>query len=203
MASDGDLAKLLSIFQDQSIDQLQHYLNKYKTVENTIDFLINQENRDSSKNALQLLSSKEIVMQKKVLSASNIDKFLPAVLFERFLDDDLANDLLLELMEESKEWHVRKFSLFGKNVESPHTTAFYIDESRKSFGNQVSDSEQSYTGIPGHKSKSRAFLPRMIKARDLVEACVQKQLSSRTKHKLEIQGLWESNIVLELITCSV
>ena len=82
------------------------------------------------------------------------------------------------------------------DVESPHTTAFYIDESRRSFGDQVSDSEQSYyTGIPGHKSKSRSFLPRMIQTRNTVEEFVQKQLKSRSKHLLELQGLWESNIV--------
>ena len=82
------------------------------------------------------------------------------------------------------------------DVQSPHTTAFYIDEARKSFGNQVSDSEQSYyTGIPGHKSKTRSFLPRMITARNVVEETVQNVLKERVKHPLEIQELWLSNIV--------
>jgi hypothetical protein len=36
-------------------------------------------------------------------------------MMERFLDDDLANCLLLDMMQESKEWHVRNFSLFGKS----------------------------------------------------------------------------------------
>ena len=82
------------------------------------------------------------------------------------------------------------------DVQSPHTTAFYIDESRRNFGNEVQDSEQTYyTGIPGYKSKSRSFLPRMIKARNAVEEYVQKELGLRQKHELELQGVWESNIV--------
>lgn len=82
------------------------------------------------------------------------------------------------------------------DVQSPHTTAFYIDESRRSFGNEVPDSEQSYyAGIPGHKSKSRSFLPRMIQARNCVEEFVQKKLEKNVKNKFELQGLWASNIV--------
>jgi hypothetical protein len=194
--TDADLAQLLSIFQDYPVDQLQKYLSKYKSVENTIEFLINQEKRNDYNQALNMLSSKPIVMQKMTLCASNISQFLPAVLIERFLDDDLANNLLLDMMEESKEWNVRKFSLFGKNVQSPHTTAFYMDASRQSFGKEVPDSEQSYySGIPGQKSKYREFLPRMIRARDSIEKFVQKQLSSRNRHALEMKELWESNIV--------
>lgn len=36
----------------------------------------------------------------------------------------------------------------------------------------------------------------MIQARNSVEEFVQKQLENRNKHELELQGLWESNIVI-------
>lgn len=109
---DQELAQLLSIFEDLPVGELQNYLIKYKTVENTIEFLLN---KDKPKSALDILSCKSVTSSKITLSCNDISRFLPAVLIERFLDDDLANDLLLDMMEESQEWHVRRFSLFGKS----------------------------------------------------------------------------------------
>lgn len=109
---DQDLAQLSSIFEDLPVDELQNILEKYKTIENTIEFLLN---KDKPKNALDLLSCKSVIAQKMNLSVKDISKFLPAILVEGFLDQDLANDLLLDMLEESQEWHVRRFSLFGKS----------------------------------------------------------------------------------------
>lgn len=109
---DEGLAQLISIFEDKSVEFLQKSLSKYQTVERTIEVLLYDK---VPKNALQMLSSKEITLKKMSLPAKDISRFLPAIMMERFLDDDLANCLLLDMMQESKEWHVRNFSLFGKS----------------------------------------------------------------------------------------
>lgn len=191
---DQELAQLMSIFEDLPVNKLKLYLNKYKTLENTIDYLL------KPKNAFEMISFKQPA--KITLNPDNISSYIPAILIKDFLKHDLANELLLDMLREAQEWHVRRFSLFGKSmnfrlildVESPHTTAFYVDDSRKTFGNHVADSE--YAGVPGQKANSRGFLPSMIKARNIVEEFVQGVLKNRNKHELELQGLWEANIVI-------
>ena len=88
-----------------------------------------------------------------------------------------------------------------QDVQSPHTTAFYVDESRRSFGNEVLDAEQSY-GIPGYKSKYRSFLPNLKMAQNQIELYVQNLLKERQKHPLELKEPWEPNIVI-LWYCSL
>ena len=115
---DEKLAQLMSVFDNVSVQDLQNYLKKYKTVDQTIDFLLRKDCLENRRNAFDLLSNKECTSKKIKLTADNISKYLPAVMEERFLDDDLANALLLDMMEESKEWNIRQFSLFGKSNQT-------------------------------------------------------------------------------------
>lgn len=48
----------------------------------------------------------------------------PCTLILDVLDQNLAGELYLEMIEESEAWQRNKWHLFDKEVESPHTTAF-------------------------------------------------------------------------------
>lgn len=88
------------------------------------------------------------------------------------------------------------------DVESPHTTCFYMDETRKPRKGLIPDEDESIVvdssvaGIPGQKSSHRPFFLDLARVRDLIETFVQKDMAARKRDPLEIQGLWKPNIVV-------
>jgi hypothetical protein len=84
-----------------------------------------------------------------------------------------------------------------EDVESPHTTSFYMDETRKPSESVVPDEDKpNWTGTPGYTSSDRPFFEELTLARDIIERHVQSELTKRTKHILELQPSdWKANIV--------
>jgi hypothetical protein len=56
----------------------------------------------------------------------DIEEHTPCSIIHNFLPADLANDLLSELLEESKTYEKITFKLFDTVVASPHTSSFYL-----------------------------------------------------------------------------
>jgi hypothetical protein len=57
----------------------------------------------------------------------DIAEHTPCTIIHNFLPQDEANDLLKELLEESKSFEKITFKLFENVVASPHTSSFYVE----------------------------------------------------------------------------
>ncbi len=62
-----------------------------------------------------------------LFDAADIAEHTPCTIVHNFLPPDLANELLKELLEESKTFEKITFKLFDNVVSSPHTSSFYVD----------------------------------------------------------------------------
>lgn len=57
----------------------------------------------------------------------DVAEYTPCTIIHNFLPPTLANDLLSELLEESKSFEKITFKLFDNVVASPHTSSFYVE----------------------------------------------------------------------------
>lgn len=73
----------------------------------------------------KLLSRKGTTLH--LYDAQDIAEHTPCSIIHNFLPSDLANELLKEMLEESKSFEKITFKLFDNVVSSPHTSSFYVD----------------------------------------------------------------------------
>lgn len=73
----------------------------------------------------KLLSRKGATLH--LFDPGDIAEHTPCSIIHNFLPSDLANGLLIEMLEESKTFEKITFKLFDNVVSSPHTSSFYVD----------------------------------------------------------------------------
>lgn len=73
----------------------------------------------------KLLSRKGATLH--LFDPDDIAEHTPCSIIHNFLPSDLANGLLIEMLEESKTFEKITFKLFDNVVSSPHTSSFYVD----------------------------------------------------------------------------
>lgn len=73
----------------------------------------------------KLLSRKGATLH--LYDPEDIANHTPCSIVHNFLPSDLANELLREMLEESKTYEKITFKLFDNVVSSPHTSSFYVD----------------------------------------------------------------------------
>lgn len=73
----------------------------------------------------RLLSKKGATLH--LFDPEDVAEHTPCTIVHNFLPPKLANELLKELLEESKSFRKISFQLFDNVVTSPHTSALYID----------------------------------------------------------------------------
>lgn len=72
----------------------------------------------------RLLSKKGTTLH--LYDPKDISEHTPCTIIHNFLPQDEANQLLVELLEESKTFEKITFKLFDNVVSSPHTSSFYV-----------------------------------------------------------------------------
>jgi hypothetical protein len=73
----------------------------------------------------RLLSKKGTTLH--LYDPEDIANHTPCSIIHNFLPQDEANDLLKEMLEESKTFEKITFKLFDNIVSSPHTSTFYVE----------------------------------------------------------------------------
>ncbi|GAA6014148.1 hypothetical protein JCM11491_004120 [Sporobolomyces phaffii] len=125
-------------------------------------------------------------------------------LVENALPDELASRLFVRMVEASRgtypgeePWKRNKWYLVDREVESPHTSAFYTEQnSNPQDGSWTSDAYDlaSTHWYNGEFRQSLAFLPEMNEARSLVSAFVNTLLNSRERNEMEwTRSEWRPN----------
>jgi len=78
-----------------------------------------------SKSARRPLTKKGRTLH--LYSPEDVEAHTPCTLIHNFLPVEIAEAVLKELMEEVSTFTKDKFHLFEREVESPHTSRFYVD----------------------------------------------------------------------------
>ncbi|GAA5829374.1 hypothetical protein JCM3766R1_001077 [Sporobolomyces carnicolor] len=126
-------------------------------------------------------------------------------LVENALPEELASRLFVRMVEASRgtaegdeAWKRNKWYLVDREVESPHTSAFYVERPSEpsSVDNWNADSYDlvASTWYNGEFRQSRPFLAEMNEARRLVSAFVNTLLNARERNEMEwTRGEWKPN----------
>ncbi|GAA5991046.1 hypothetical protein JCM5350_005407 [Sporobolomyces pararoseus] len=125
-------------------------------------------------------------------------------LVENALPEELASRLFVRMVEASRgtgrgdeePWKRNKWYLVDREVESPHTSAFYVerDSDSDSTWNKDSYNLAATHWYNGEFRQSRQFLPEMNEARSLVSAFVNTLLETRERNEMEwTRGDWRPN----------
>lgn len=74
---------------------------------------------------MKLLSRRGATLH--LFDPADIEDHTPCSVIHNFLPTEMANDLLQEMLKESKSFEKITFKLFDNVVTSPHTSSFYVD----------------------------------------------------------------------------
>lgn len=127
-------------------------------------------------------------------------------LVENALPEDLASRLFVRMVEAStgsgqgdhEPWKRNKWYLVDREVESPHTSAFFVETdseaSDDSNWKQDSYNKAATHWYNGEFRQALPFLPEMNEARSLVAAFVNTLLNARERNEMEwVRGDWRPN----------
>ena len=107
-------------------------------------------------------------------SPEDIASHTPCSLVLNFLPPELADALLHELLDESPTFGKDKFQLFDKEVTSPHTISFYVDNWDEA---ERQKTEYVYNG--SYLTDVRRTLPRMEQVSHIVKNTVNGEIQKR------------------------
>lgn len=77
----------------------------------------------------KLLSKKGTTLH--LYDPDDIAQNTPCSIIHNFLPQDMANDLLREMLQESETFEKITFKLFENVVQSPHTSTFYVETQKE------------------------------------------------------------------------
>ncbi|POS81257.1 GRF zinc finger [Diaporthe helianthi] len=120
----------------------------------------------------KLLSRKGATLH--LFDPDDIAEHTPCSIIHNFLPSDLANGLLVEMLEESKTFEKITFKLFDNVVASPHTSSFYVDSHDEMRKQKI---EYLYNGA--RLTDVRKITPYLDKVKPLVQQAVNSEIQKR------------------------
>ncbi|KAK4640368.1 hypothetical protein QC761_603490 [Podospora bellae-mahoneyi] len=140
-------------------------------------FAIDPSSGEPSPKKPKILSKKGQTLH--LYDPQDISEHTPCTIIHNFLPAHEANELLSELLEESKTFQKASFKLFDNIVSSPHTSGFYVG-SQKELQEQKDD--YHYNG--GRISDVRTLTPKLEAVRGRVQETVNSAIEEhiRTHH---------------------
>ncbi|KAI1153971.1 hypothetical protein F4825DRAFT_222229 [Nemania diffusa] len=100
----------------------------------------------------------------------------PCSIIHNFLPPEEANDLLREMLEESKSFEKVTFKLFDNVVQSPHTSSFYLATEA-----EVNTQKHEYFYYGGRLADVRRITPQLLRVRPKVQEIVNREIQARIK----------------------
>lgn len=122
-------------------------------------------------------------------------------LIENVLPREDAARLYLSSVHDSLDgagWETNKWTLFDREVESPHTTSFFVEGVRSGSGggcDQLAFAEAAKYWYNGEQREAKVFNAEMDKARAVIGPLVRAVMHERTPESpLQWDGDWEPNV---------
>ncbi|KAI1752599.1 hypothetical protein F4782DRAFT_546546 [Xylaria castorea] len=108
----------------------------------------------------------------------DVAEHTPCTIIHNFLPQEEANELLREMVEESKTFEKVTFKLFDNVVQSPHTSSFYLATEA-----EVNMQKHEYYYYGGRLAQDvRRITPQLLLVRPKVQAAVNKEIQARIKN---------------------
>ena len=172
LASDGSMEDAQSMLGTQGQDNgpsLKSRMSKTPGQQASLATFVNV-----SRPCASPLSPKKLTKKGRTLhlySPEDIAAHTPCSLIHNFLPLELADSLLRELLAEAPSYGSEKFHLFDRDVESPHTFCFYVDNWSEA---ERQKTEYVYNG--SQIQDVRATLPEMRNVSRRVEDAVNDEI---------------------------
>ncbi|OJD25059.1 hypothetical protein ACJ73_03574 [Blastomyces percursus] len=109
-----------------------------------------------------------------LFSPEDISKNTPCTIIHNFLPAEEANNLLRELLEESKTFQRQTFQLFENTVQSPHSVGFYVASAEELHQQRH---EYSYNGT--YRTDVRQLTPELRRVSTRVQQAVNDEIHKR------------------------
>ncbi|KAI1349634.1 GRF zinc finger domain-containing protein [Xylaria sp. FL0043] len=134
----------------------------------------------------KLLSKKGTTLY--LYDPEDIAEHTPCSIIHNFLPQEEANDLLREMLEESKSFKRVTFKLFDNIVQSPHTSTFYVATEA-----EVNTQKHEYFYYGGRLEDVRRITPQLLRVRPKVQETVNKLIKTRKKLRYQCPDEWMPN----------
>ncbi|KAI1275350.1 hypothetical protein F5Y07DRAFT_182155 [Xylaria sp. FL0933] len=134
----------------------------------------------------KLLSKKGTTLY--LYDPEDIAEHTPCSIVHNFLPQEEANDLLREMLEESKSFKRVTFKLFDNIVQSPHTSTFYVATEA-----EVNTQKHEYFYYGGRLEDVRQITPQLLRVRPKVQETVNKIIKTRKKLRYQCPDEWMPN----------
>ncbi|KAI8633340.1 hypothetical protein F5Y19DRAFT_296475 [Xylariaceae sp. FL1651] len=122
----------------------------------------------------RLLSKKGATL--RLYDPEDIAEHTPCSIIHNFLQPDEANDLLREMLEESKSFEKVTFKLFDNIVQSPHTSTFFVGTEAEANAQKY---EYFYNGA--RLTDVRTITPQLLRVKPKVQEAVNREIQHRIK----------------------
>ncbi|CAI7599167.1 unnamed protein product [Penicillium glandicola] len=109
-------------------------------------------------------------------SPEDIATYTPCTIIHNFLPAQEANALLLELIEESKQFSRADFQVFNRTVQSPHTNAVYVSTPEE---HRQQTSEYIHGGT--YRTDVRQATPHLRSVSRQVQKTVNEEINKRIR----------------------
>ncbi|KAK3379919.1 hypothetical protein B0T24DRAFT_520825 [Lasiosphaeria ovina] len=106
----------------------------------------------------------------------DIGEHTPCTIIHNFLPQEDANELLVELLDESKTFEKISFKLFDNVVASPHTSGFYVG----TYG-ELEQQKYEYVYNGARLSDVRKITPQLEKVKARVQTAVNLAIQERIR----------------------
>lgn len=106
----------------------------------------------------------------------DVAAYTPCTIIHNFLPPEEANNLLVELLDESKHFSRYEFQLFNRTVQSPHTASVYVSTPEE---HRQQTSEYTYGGT--YRSNVRQATPHLRIISRKVQRTVNEEIQKRIR----------------------
>ncbi|KAI1641166.1 hypothetical protein F4809DRAFT_659025 [Biscogniauxia mediterranea] len=134
------------------------------------------DERSTSPKKAKLLSKRGATIH--LYDPEDIAENTPCSIIHNFLPQNEANDLLREMLDESKSFRKITFKLFDNVVQSPHTSSFYLATEA-----EINTQKADYFYNGGRLKDVRRITPQLLRVRPKVEQAVNREIQHRIKTK--------------------
>ncbi|KAI1327146.1 hypothetical protein F5Y16DRAFT_204852 [Xylariaceae sp. FL0255] len=142
----------------------------------------------------KLLSKKGTTLH--LYNPKDISDHTPCSIIHNFLPPDVANNLLREMLEESKSFEKITFKLFDNVVSSPHTSTLFLTTEA-----EVDAQKHEYFYNGARLTDVRRVTPHLLHVKPKVQEAVNREIQTRIKtrypggKKLKYQSpdVWQPN----------
>ncbi|KAJ5578626.1 uncharacterized protein N7459_007590 [Penicillium hispanicum] len=149
-------------------------------VQTSLSSHILAQNKDGSFSPLKERQTRPLATRKgttlHLFDPEDIAAHTPCTIIHNFLPAEEANTLLVELLEESKEFSKYEFQLFERTVQSPHTASLYVSTPEE-YRQQTS--EYTYGGT--YRSNVRQATSKLRAVSGKVQRIVNEEIQKRIR----------------------